>query len=179
MCHDLGKVSTTRLIKRRLTAYDHSKQGVYFAKNLLKRITNNKLLIDGVCKLVEAHLYPFAFIDSNAGMGAYKRLALKLAPDVTLAMLTKVALADKQGRNVERGKPLQTQQPILDKFLQNAERAGVLSSVEIPILHGKDLMPEIESGPYMGLLIKKAYAIQLSEGIKDKEMLKKLVLKHD
>ena len=176
LCHDLGKTVTTKLIKGRLTAYDHAKQGVYCTKKLLKRITHNNLLIDGVCKLVSAHLYPFEFILGNAGMGAYKKLALKLGPDITLAMLAKVALADKQGRNVERGKPLHTKQPLLDKFLYNAERAGVLSSIEKPILQGKDLMPEVQPGPHMGLLVKKAYAIQLSEGIKDKEILKSLVL---
>lgn len=179
LCHDLGKVVTTKLIKGRLTAYEHAKQGVYYTKNLLKRITSNKLLIDGVCKLVNAHLYPFEFVVGNAGSGAYKRLALKLSPDVTIVMLSKVALADKQGRNIYRGVPLTIPQPQLDMFLKNAERAGVLTSIEMPILHGKDLMPEVEPGPRMGILVKKAYAIQLSEGIKDKIMLKNLVLGDD
>jgi len=177
LCHDLGKISTTQLIKGRLTAYDHARQGVHYAKSLLKRITNNKTLIDGVCKLVDAHLHPYEFITGNASMSAYKRLALKLSPDVTLAMLSKVAFADKQGRNSKRGVPLSTQEPLLDRFLHNAERAGVLFSVERPLLQGKDLMPEVQPGPQMGILVKKAYAIQLSESIKDKAVLKKLLLK--
>lgn len=179
LCHDLGKAFTTKLLKGRLTSYDHAVVGVYCAKKLLKRITHNRLLVENVGKLVRSHLYPFEFVEGNAGKSAYKKLALKLAPGVTLAMLAKVALADKQGRNKERGKPLEIQPRGLDLFLYNAELAGVLNAVEQPILQGKDLMPEVEPGPHMGILVKKAYALQLSEGIKDKDILKKLVLDGD
>jgi tRNA nucleotidyltransferase (CCA-adding enzyme) len=179
LCHDLGKVATTKLIKGRLTAHDHAQQGVYYATKLLKRITHTSFLVDGVKKLVKTHLYPFEFITGNAGLGAYKRLALFLAPEVSITMLAKVACADKQARNSNRHKPLNTTQPIVDTFLEHAERAGVLHTVEAPLLQGRDLMPEIEPGPRMGVLVKKAYALQLSEGIKDKEILKRLVLKDE
>jgi tRNA nucleotidyltransferase (CCA-adding enzyme) len=167
------------MINGRLTSYDHAKKGVPLTQKLLKRITKNKTLIDAVCKLVEVHLYPTEFIKGHARNSAYKRLALKLAPDVTLAMVALVALADKRGRNSHRGIPLATsiKEPLIDAFLHNAQLAGVLSKIEEPILQGKDLMPEVQPGPDMGLLVKEAYAIQLNEDIKDKEILKKRVLK--
>lgn len=177
LCHDLGKVTTTKMIKGRLTSYDHAKQGVPIAKKLLKRITRNKSLIDAVCKLVEVHLCPAEFVKEHARKSAYKRLALKLAPDVTLSMAALVALADKRGRNSHRGTSLTTNQPLIDEFLHKAQQAGVLASVEKPILQGKDLMPEVQPGPEMGLLVKEAYAVQLNEDIKDKEILKEIILK--
>jgi hypothetical protein len=51
-----------------------------------------------------------------------------------------------------------------------------LQGVEKRILEGKDLVPEIEPGPLMGLLVKEAYQIQLNEGITQKNILKKRVL---
>jgi tRNA nucleotidyltransferase (CCA-adding enzyme) len=177
LCHDLGKVTTTKLINDRLTSYDHAKKGVIVAQKLLKRITHNKALIDAVCKLVDAHLYPGEFIKNHARSSAYKRLALKLSPDVTLSMLALVATADKQGRNPQRGYPLTSELPVIDQFLKKAESIGVLTTIEKPILQGKDLMPEIEPGPLMGSLVKEAYALQLQEDIHDKALLKERVLK--
>lgn len=178
LCHDLGKVVTTKLRDGRLTAYDHPNHGIAFTKKLLKRVTHNKKFIIGVCKLVETHLYPVSFIQGHARLNAYKRLALKLAPEVTMAMLAQVSLADKRGRNEKRTKPLTSAQPDVEAFLKNAQAAGVLTMVEKPLLTGKDLMPEIQPGPCMGVLVKQAYALQLQEGINDKETLKKILLKN-
>ena len=177
LCHDLGKTVTTQLKKGRLTSHDHSAKGIPIAKALLKRITHNKALIDAVVKLVDVHLYPPQFIKGDAKSGAYKRLALRLAPAITLVMLAKLSLADRQGRNPQRGTPLKHNEPIIEEFLKKAHDAGVATGVEKPILLGKDLMPEIQPGPEMGLLVKEAYALQLQEGIQDKALLKKLVLK--
>ncbi len=178
LCHDLGKIVTTKLRDGRLTCYDHPRKGIFFTKKLLKRVTHNKKLIASVCKLVETHLYPAEFIKGHARLNAYKRLALKLAPEVTMAMLALVSLADKRGRNKSRKGPLNTTEPDIEAFLKNAQAAGVLTTVEKPLLTGKDLMPEIEPGPLMGALVKQAYALQLQEGIDDKEALKKLLLKN-
>jgi hypothetical protein len=43
-------------------------------------------------------------------------------------------------------------------------------------LQGRDLLDGIKPGPEMGALVKKAYEIQVQEGIRDKATLKKRVL---
>lgn len=177
LCHDLGKVVTTELKDGKIRSPGHAQAGVPLTKKLLRHIMNNKDIISAVCKLVEAHMYPGQFIAAHATLGAYKRLAYKLAPDVTLAMLAKVVLADRQGRNPVRGEPLTSGDPEVILFLEKATQAHVLTEVEKPILQGRDLMPEIQPGPEMGRLVKEAYALQLQEGIKDKEVLKEKVLK--
>ena len=45
---------------------------------------------------------PGQFVENGAKAPAYKRLAHKLAPEVTMQLLAKVALADKRGRNPNR-----------------------------------------------------------------------------
>ena len=43
-------------------------------------------------------------------------------------------------------------------------------------LQGIDFIDRIKPGPIMGKLIKYAYQVQINEGIKDKELLKKRAL---
>ena len=176
LCHDFGKAKTTTVRKGVITSYRHEVVGVPLAKKLLKRIMNNTLIIQSVAKLVRAHMYPLQFVASSAKNSAYKRLALKLSPQVTLAMLAKLVVADKRARNPKKGFPLRGDVPNVDIFICNAKKAGVFEGIEKRILEGRDLMPEVQPGPLMGALVKEAYRIQLDEGIHDKNILKKRVL---
>ena len=66
--------------------------------------------------------------------------------------------------------------PEIDKFLRNAEQSAVVNKPEEPVLLGRDLAGIVEPGPKMGALLKKAYEIQIDEGIKDKQELLKRIL---
>ena len=176
LCHDLGKAETTENIGGHWKSIGHSKVGVKLSKNMLSRITKRKELRDAVGKLVRYHMSPAQFVAANAKPPAYKRLAKKVDPEVTLDLLAKVALADKQGRNPIKGAPLTKHFPAIDKFLQIARNAKVQKLPEPPILLGRDLMGIVEPGPQMGELLHRAYEIQIERGIKDKETLKEIVL---
>ncbi len=176
LCHDLGKASTTKEVDGVLKSHGHAELGAVLSKKMLKHIMNNKELIKAVVTLVRYHMLPIQFIQSNASPAAYKRLAKKLAPEANLGMLAKVAYADKQGRNPQKYTPLQEPMPDIDRFIAKSRAIGVYETVEQPVLQGRDLMPEIEPGPIMGTLVRKAYEIQLNTGVRDKEELKKRVL---
>jgi len=105
-------------------------------------------------------------------------LANKLAPEATLEQLGKLALVDKRGRNKKKGEPLKRKFKEVDEFLKHAKKAKVLEQTEKPILLGRDLLDVIKPGPEMGKLLKQAYKIQIEEGIKDKQTLKRLVLNY-
>lgn len=177
MCHDLGKVSTTKLIDGRLRSIGHEEAGVPLAKSLLKRITRRVDLIRAVEKLVRYHMAPGTYPKTGAKLPAYKRLALKLAPDVTMELLAKVSLADKRGRNPDNSKPLTKEIPEVTEFLKMAQKANVVHKPEEPVLLGRDLEGTVEPGPYMGQLLKQAYEIQIDQGITDKAELLKRILK--
>lgn len=176
LCHDLGKVSTTIKIDGAIKSPGHEQESEKLAKQMLKRITRNKDLIASVAKLVRYHMQPLSFLKGGAKSSAYKRLANKLAPECTLAMLAQLALADRQGRNPRKGTPLTKPDPEIEEFVRKANAAAVLQQIEQPILQGKDLLNEVKAGPRMGQLLKRAYQIQLDEGITDKAVLKKRVL---
>jgi len=176
LCHDLGKAITTEEIDGVWKSPLHAHEGAPLAKSLLQRITNNKELIDAVYKMVKYHMEPMQFITGGAKMAAYKRLANKLAPQVTINMLVDLAIADRRGRNALSHEPLTSTDPEIEEFRQRALEAQVLLSKEEPVLHGRDIIDLVAPGPVMGKLLRQAYEIQIEEGVKDKEELKRRVL---
>ncbi len=178
LCHDLGKVTATKKRNGKWTSYGHESDSVPLAKKLLKRITNDSELLDTVCALVRHHMTPLQLVGQKSSPAAYKRLAFKLAPYSSLEFLTNLVLADRQGRNPKKSKPLRKKiWPDLETFKKHARSAKVDKKAEEPILQGRDLLDQVKPGPQLGRLVKKAYEIQINEGIQDKAVLKKRVLK--
>ena len=175
--HDIGKPCTTQLREGRIVSPGHAQEGVPLVKNLLRRITNQDDLINGVAKLVDAHMAPVEFIKGDAKDGAYKRLARKLAPEVNLALLTDLSSADKRGRNPAGPVPLATTPPEIIAFQEKVKELNILYQPEIPILQGKDLLDLVAPGKELGALLSKAYDLQINEGIQDKQELKTIILK--
>ena len=177
LCHDLGKATTTKKIDGIFKSIGHAEEGEMLARQMLKRITHENNLIIAVVKLVKYHMVPMQLVASKARFAAYKRLANKLTPHATLHELADLFLADKQGRNPRNALPLTGSEPGVETFIGMADKAQVLTAVEKPLLQGRDLLDVVEPGSYMGELLKKAYQIQIEEGIRDKEELKRRVLK--
>lgn len=175
LCHDIGKVKTTVLKDGKWRSPGHAEEGAPLAKKLLKRITRKVKLIESVVRLVKYHMLPMNFIQSNASLAAYKRLALKLDGYASLCMLAKLVTADRRGRNAQKGVPLTGPVDIAEQFIKRAQQAKVFTHVEEPLLHGRDVKDLVEPGPLMGKVLKYAYELQLKRGIKDKEILKKHV----
>ncbi len=180
LCHDLGKSEATEFMEERWRSYNHDNIGVPIAKKMLKRITKNKDLIEAVIRLVKYHMRPITYTRQRARPGTYKRLALNLSPFANLAMLIKLAYADRLGRNGKSSIPLTKEVAnIADviEFENKVKELDILEQKEEPILYGRDFLDVAKPGPALGKLVKKAYEIQLTKGVKDKEMLKRLVLK--
>lgn len=180
LVHDLGKVSTTKLIEHKWRSINHAPAGVVIAKKLLMRITGNQKLIKYASILVRYHMEPLQFINNRAGLIAYKKLALKLMP-LSIALLVKLSLVDRAGRKLV-GINLPTKIWLQDDvdlqyFVNQAKLAGVYYQAEPPILQGRDLLDVVKPGPVLGKLLAQAYLIQLQEGVFDKSILKKRVLK--
>jgi tRNA nucleotidyltransferase (CCA-adding enzyme) len=175
LCHDLGKVSTTRLIDGVYRALEHAQAGVKPTKALLHRITGKKEYIAAVAKLVYHHMDPSCFITNGAKAAAYKRLALKLAPETTLEQLCALSIADRQGRNGAGHEPLHEHVAMTEQFRTKAHASNVLYQPIVPLLHGKDIAHLVAAGPAMGAMLKKAYEIQIEEGVTDKDLLLKRI----
>jgi len=171
LCHDLGKVTTTTQDDDGIHSYGHEKESERLAKKMLKRITHNKTLIDQVATLVRVHMQPIQLVRQKASLSAYKRLARKLGPALSMQQLAQLVRADKLGRNPKKQVPLQTATPEVDQFLARAKEARVEHRMEPPLLTGKDFLDVVTPGPLLGRVVKAAYELQL-DGLTDKDKLK-------
>lgn len=177
LCHDLGKAVATRIEAGRLTSRGHEAESAPLAHHLMHRLVGSKLLTKKVALIARYHMSPGSFVVNNARSAAYKRLADALAPYVSLDLLAWFFLADLRGRNGEATRPLPGPMPAVETFREAAASAGVLYHPEPPIVKGDDLKEVVGVGPVLGVLIKRAYEIQINEGIVDRQILVNRVLK--
>jgi len=177
LCHDLGKVTTTKEIDGVIKSIGHEKDSKRYARNMLLRITRNGDLIDAVTSLVLHHMTPLQFTKNNAKLPAYQRLANKLSPHINMAMLIDLCIADKRGRNGQGHEPLTDDFPDVALFKEKAEQARVLYNRIKPLLQGADLLDIVPAGPGMGKILKDAYDIQIEKSITEKWILKELIIK--
>lgn len=178
LAHDLGKKETTQILPNgRLTSRGHEEAGIPIARRLLQRMTGDKELIKTVLKVVRYHMAPGGFVKNKARLSAYKRLAAKLAPDVSIVLLAAFSRADLAGRNAAASVPLtEGDDAMVDTFVARASEAGVLLQPEKPLLVGSDMLDIVAPGPLMGVVLRQAYALQINEGVTDKEKLKKRII---
>ena len=176
LCHDLGKPATTTLRKGRIRTPEHDRESERLALRLLGRLVRNTAVKKGALKLVAHHMKPMQFFQNRSSAKGFKRLALKLAPQADLELLADLALADFRGTNPEGNEPLEGEAASLIWFREQAQASGVEHEPEHPVLMGRHLKGYVEPGPGMGRILQKAYGIQLEEGIKDVEVLRKRAL---
>ncbi len=162
LCHDMGKAVTTKVVDGRIRSMGHEEAGVEIAKSFLKRLSDEKKLIDRVLPLVRYHFVPTAFY-KKAKSAAIKRLALK----VNIKELVEVAKADFLGRGDEN-----KEYEAGEWLLKKAESLKVKDEPIKPLVSGKDLIKlGFEPSPKMGEILKRLYDLQLKEGIEDKRVL--------
>ncbi len=125
----------------------------------LSRFTNENDLKRGVRALV-AHVDYVAPLKSIVD---YKQLAIDIYPHTSLCWL--VRFAYHQGF-VDSKK--------YQSYERKAQDIGVWKAPEKPLLKGKDFLDVMESGELLGKVVKKAYQIQIEQGIKDPVQLKKM-----
>jgi len=176
LCHDIGKPSTTTTREERIRTPEHDREGERLTGTLLQRIVKTEAVVRGAVKLVAHHMKVMQFYQNESTDKGFKRLALKLAPEADLELLADLALADSRGVNPDHGAPLDTGSEMVDWFLKKARESRVNREPEKPVLKGRHLMGLIEPGPAMGRVLDEAYRIQIEEGIRDIEVLKKRAL---
>lgn len=93
LLHDLGKATTTRIRKGRITSYDHDKAGEEAAKEFLSYFNLDNVFVYKVIKLIRYHMH-LLFVIKNMPYGDEK----SMIKEVDLDDLSYVFLADRLGR---------------------------------------------------------------------------------
>lgn len=156
LCHDFGKPSTTFFDRRRnrIRSPGHDDAGVEPTLSFLRRLTEEKRLLDEVPPLVRHHMRPFAYWKNRSGDSAIRRLAAQV---VRIDRLLRVASADDGGRA-----PFPRETEAIRWLAAEAERLRVKDAAPKPLLQGRDLISlGMKPGVRFGEILKAAYEAQL------------------
>ncbi len=154
LCHDLGKQSTTELMKKdgkmRITSHGHEQAGEEPTKKFLASIGADGKTRSKVIKLVTNHLIPSTWFISSIikeqkiSEGSFYRLAKKIHP-ATMRELALTAAADHRGRGpfADPENPEQLMMPenfpAGKWFIKKAREVGVEKSKPEDLIKGRDL----------------------------------------
>ena len=168
LLHDVGKPSTTT---PELTAYGHDAAGIPLAETFLRRMTNNKSLIDKVSSIVGLHMRAGQLFSSKAKESAWKRLHNKCRLDI-LGWQSKADSAGRTGRNV-----ILDSHKVSEMCFELFEKFG---EEEIqPLIFGRDLIAlGLKPSEKFGVILDDCYEKQLDGDSREEILLglKKLLL---
>lgn len=161
LCHDFGKPATTKLEEGRLRSRGHDEAGRTPTEVFLERLKINTLdgyhVRDAVLALVAQHLIPVQFHRAQLkgegpSDGAFRRLALKVEPD----LLYRVARADCLGRTG-------TFKPEAEEwFLDRVRDLSIEQRAPAPLLMGRHVLAlGVQPGPQVGEITRRVYELQL------------------
>ena len=93
LLHDLGKLTTTKVRKGKITAYGHDLQGEILSRQFLHQLTDDEAFIDDVCILVKHHMQPL-FYDKKLPFFKDK----EIIEDSDYEEISLLSMADRLGR---------------------------------------------------------------------------------
>ncbi|SHG95869.1 HDIG domain-containing metalloprotein [Tepidibacter thalassicus] len=93
LLHDLGKPSTTKIKKGKITSYDHDKIGAKLARDFLREFTNDEKLIHRVSILVRWHMQVL-FVVKDLSFADIENMASQISIDEIALLST----CDRFGR---------------------------------------------------------------------------------
>lgn len=124
----------------------------------MQKITRNQEIIDQVVDVV----WYSVMIDESLTDVQLKWIAVWISPKISMRLLLQfIAVINK---NID-----------VKKLLDRIESLRIIDNPVQPLVTGKDFL-DVASGAQLGLLVKKAYQIQIDQGLVDRFVLKNKVL---
>jgi tRNA nucleotidyltransferase (CCA-adding enzyme) len=168
LCHDFGKVSTTKFINGKIRSQKHELAGIKPTKSFLLKLTNETSFIKEVSSLVKYHLAPSVYYKQKAKMNAIKRLAKK----VNLFDLITLNKADVLGRTTLQA--LNNECPQYEYFLDIIENQLKIEKEKLfkekKLITGKDLIKiGIKPGEIFSIILSDIEEKTIDEKFKEKE----------
>lgn len=117
LLHDLGKPSTTKLRKGKITSYDHDKVGENLSEEFLKNFTEDEGFINDVGRLVRWHMQ-ILFVNKNLPFGDVNRM--KEETDVEEVAL--LGLCDRLGRGEMTQRKVSEEKENIELFLKKCKQ---------------------------------------------------------
>ena len=109
--HDIGKLTTTKIRKNRLTSYNHDTEGEKIALDFLDKLTDDEDFKKRVSKLVRWHMQPL-FFDKNLPFFKPK----DMLNDVEYKEIALLSLCDRLGRGEMESKTIESEKNRIENF---------------------------------------------------------------
>jgi len=178
LCHDFGKVTTTRTTDENVTSHGHDKAAGPFVKMFLDRIGAPKWLVEQVVPLCANHMFRADPTPRNV-----RRLANRVAPS-NVEMLVHLMRADRvRKQSAGQARCSRCHRPLTDPnsvargvgpvcaakgwpghcnaVLELSKALDCSEQAPKPVLMGRHLMPFMPPGPEMGRVLRAAFDAQL------------------
>jgi len=162
LVHDFGKIVTTEVIDGEIHAYRHETEGLPVIKAFLKRLTNEKQLIDYVLSLSEHHMKPNVLALNSSGVKSTNKMFDSVAEPLDLIY---IAISDGFGKISEH------EFVSTEKFLK--DRLDVYYEyMSRPCVTGEDLIKAgLKPGKCFSEILSYAHKLRLA-GVPKESALK-------
>ncbi|WP_419724610.1 HD domain-containing protein [Terrisporobacter petrolearius] len=111
LLHDLGKLTTTKKMKNKITAYGHDLQGEILSRQFLRQVTEDEEFINEVCILVKHHMQPL-FYDKKLPYFKEK----EIINDSNYEEVSLLSLADRLGRSALSEEKIKQEEKRINNF---------------------------------------------------------------
>ncbi|TCK92399.1 putative nucleotidyltransferase with HDIG domain [Natranaerovirga hydrolytica] len=125
LLHDIGKLTTTKVRKGKITAYNHDKEGEEQAEAFLSQLTEDTYFINKVKKLVRWHMQPL-FVAKNLPFAQIKAML----QEVEASEIGLFSLCDRLGRGDTPTSKQEEQKKAVIKFLETSKQYAPSYEVE-------------------------------------------------
>lgn len=115
LLHDMGKLTTTKVRKGRITAYDHDKVGAVMVEAILQELTDDIDFIQHVVAYVRWHMQPL-FVKKGLSMKDMEGLKADIDP----IQIARLSLCDRLGRGAMSKEVEVAEATTIDDFLKAA-----------------------------------------------------------
>jgi tRNA nucleotidyltransferase (CCA-adding enzyme) len=170
VCHDLGKITTTRHLQGKIVSYNHENE-LYLTKKFLKNITNNNDLTHEVMILVKNHMRPNILAKNNSSDKAVRKLIVETSSKiVNIQDAILLAKADRIGRGSNDLESYDIDGWWKEKLTTVNENKTTI----IRLVTGEDLLKMgYVQGIEIGKALKQAFELQI-RGFSKEEILNKI-----
>ncbi len=117
LLHDLGKITTTKLRKGRITAYEHDVAGEKLARDFLRACTGDEEFIKRVCALVRWHMQVL-YVTRHLPFSDLRRMERETDAD-EVALLS---FCDRLGRGALTEQTIEDELKNIEYFLHKCKR---------------------------------------------------------
>ncbi|MFP4697897.1 MAG: HDIG domain-containing metalloprotein [Eubacteriales bacterium] len=117
LLHDIGKSTTTKLRKGRITAYNHDTEGAILAEKFLKKLTSDNNLINNVKSIVRWHMQPL-FVSKKLPYAKAGEMIKEINP----AEIGLFSICDRLGRGKMSSNKIEEQMKSVTIFLHECKK---------------------------------------------------------